>query len=102
MMKLRFATPDTLVDINRLEGLDGISAADGHIEIQALVRHDDIVASDVVSAESAAMASAAPLDRRPHSSQPRHALRLGRPSRSRGRLGIRDARCRRRCRRRKP
>lgn len=60
MMKLRFANPSTLVDINGLPGLDGISVSNGHLTVQALARHRDIVDSDVVSAENHAMASCAP------------------------------------------
>lgn len=60
MMKLRFASPGTLVDINRLAGLDGISTVNGSVEIQALARHNDVVASDVIAQESHVAASAAP------------------------------------------
>lgn len=60
MMKLRFASPGTLIDINRLPGLDGIAAANGSIEIQALARHNDVVRSDLVKQEAHAVASAAP------------------------------------------
>ena len=57
MMKLRFATPAVLVDINRIGGLDTIERHNGHLHIGALVRHADIAASDAVSG---AVASAAP------------------------------------------
>ena len=57
MMKLRFATPSVLVDINRIGGLDTIERHNGHLHIGALVRHADIAASDAVSG---AVASAAP------------------------------------------
>jgi carbon-monoxide dehydrogenase medium subunit len=57
MMKLRFATPSKLVDINRIPGLDTIEHHNGHLHIGALVRHADIAASDAVSG---AVASAAP------------------------------------------
>ncbi len=60
MMKLRFASPTTLVDINRLPGLDAIDAVNGHVRIQALVRHNDIIRSDVVRAENHLMTSTAP------------------------------------------
>lgn len=60
MMKLRFARPSTLVDINRVPGLDGLERSNGHLKIGALVRHNDVVKSDVVSEENALMASAAP------------------------------------------
>ena len=60
MMKLRLASPGTLVDINRVPDLDSISIGNGHLTVQALVRHNDIVNSELVTTENAAMASAAP------------------------------------------
>jgi carbon-monoxide dehydrogenase medium subunit len=39
VMKLRFAMPGALVDINRIQGLDGLSDEGGALEIGALVRH---------------------------------------------------------------
>ena len=57
MMKLRFATPSVLVDINRIGGLDAIERHNGHLHVGALVRHADIASSDAVSG---AVASAAP------------------------------------------
>ena len=39
LMKLRFAAPRALVDINRLPGLDTLAAEDGGLRIGALVRH---------------------------------------------------------------
>lgn len=60
MMKLRLASPSYLVDINNVPGLDYIEAANGHVRIGALVRHRDIVNSDVIGSANHAMASAAP------------------------------------------
>ncbi|HEU0213414.1 MAG TPA: xanthine dehydrogenase family protein subunit M [Jiangellaceae bacterium] len=60
MMKLRLATPETLVDINRVPGLDAVEVADGHLTVGALTRHNEIVSSEVVSAENHTMAAAAP------------------------------------------
>lgn len=60
MMKLRLASPSYLVDINDVPGLDHIEAANGHVRIGALVRHRDIVTSEVIGATSHVMASAAP------------------------------------------
>ena len=57
MMKLRFATPSKLVDINRIDGLDAIRSHNGHLHVGALVRHADVAASGAVSG---AVASAAP------------------------------------------
>ena len=41
LMKLRFAEPPALVDINRVPGLDHLSGAEGGLRIGALVRHRD-------------------------------------------------------------
>ena len=60
MMKLRFVFPDVLVDVNRVPGLDYIDDADGQLRVGALVRHNDVVASDVVGRVNHTMAAAAP------------------------------------------
>ena len=60
MMKLRLASPAHLVDINNVAGLDYIEEANGHVRVGALVRHADIVTSDVIKSANHAMASAAP------------------------------------------
>lgn len=60
MMKLRLASPGSLVDINRLGDLDAIDIQNGDLRVQALARHADIAASEVVADHNAAMASAAP------------------------------------------
>lgn len=60
MMKLRFASPTTLVDINRLPDLGSIDLQNGHLRIQALARHADVERSETVKNENAAMAAAAP------------------------------------------
>lgn len=59
MMKLRFASPPTLMDINRLPGLDRINHTNGTLEIDALVRHNDVVHSDTAKSNHT-IASAAP------------------------------------------
>jgi CO/xanthine dehydrogenase FAD-binding subunit len=38
LMKLRFAAPTRLIDVNRIAGLDAIEEADGFLRIGALVR----------------------------------------------------------------
>jgi carbon-monoxide dehydrogenase medium subunit len=60
VMKLRFAAPAHLVDINHIPGLDGIDAANGTLRIGALVRHNQVVGSDVVGARHPLLASTAP------------------------------------------
>lgn len=47
MMKIRLANPSKLVDINRIPGLDRLERVNGHLRIGALVRHADLVASDL-------------------------------------------------------
>lgn len=59
MMKLRFASPPTLMDINRIPGLDRINRTNGSLELDALVRHNDVVKSDQTKANHT-VASAAP------------------------------------------
>jgi carbon-monoxide dehydrogenase medium subunit len=60
MMKLRFASPDRLIDVNRIPGLDGIEERDGALRIGALVRHNQLAASDLVGARYPTIAAAAP------------------------------------------
>jgi aerobic carbon-monoxide dehydrogenase medium subunit len=60
MMKLRFATPAALVDVNRLPGLDQIDEVDGQLRLGALVRHNAVAGSDVVRRDNDLMAAAAP------------------------------------------
>jgi carbon-monoxide dehydrogenase medium subunit len=60
MMKLRFASPGHLVDVNRIAGLDGIEERDGSLRIGALVRHNALAASDVIGARYPTIAVAAP------------------------------------------
>jgi carbon-monoxide dehydrogenase medium subunit len=60
MMKLRFAYPGHLIDVNRVPGLDRIVEQDGELRIGALVRHNELAASDVVAAGYPTIASTAP------------------------------------------
>jgi carbon-monoxide dehydrogenase medium subunit len=60
MMKLRLADPGLLVDINGVSGLDGIATDNGHLRFGALVRHNDVVRSDLVAEHNSTMAHAAP------------------------------------------
>lgn len=62
MMKLRFASPEMLVDINNLSGLDYHQAeADGSLHIGALCRHADLEWSELLKGTQPTMAAAAPL-----------------------------------------
>ncbi len=47
MMKIRLANPAKLVDINRIPGLDSIERVNGHLRVGALVRHRQLVDSDL-------------------------------------------------------
>ena len=48
MMKLRLLSPDHIVDINRIPGLDYISESDGQLKIGALAREHELESSEVV------------------------------------------------------
>jgi aerobic carbon-monoxide dehydrogenase medium subunit len=62
LMKLRFASPDLLVDINNLPGLDYHRAdPDGTLRIGALCRHATLERSDLLKSSQPTMAAAAPL-----------------------------------------
>jgi aerobic carbon-monoxide dehydrogenase medium subunit len=60
LMKLRFASPRALVDINRIEGLDLIREEDGLLSIGALVRHKDCERSDALRGRYGVLGDAAP------------------------------------------
>ncbi len=62
MMKLRFANPEMLVDINNLQGLDYHTRdADGTIRIGALCRHATLEHSELIATSQPTMAAAAHL-----------------------------------------
>jgi aerobic carbon-monoxide dehydrogenase medium subunit len=62
LLKLRFASPDLLVDINRIPDLGYHRAdPDGTIRIGALCRHADLERSTLLTASQPTMAAAAPL-----------------------------------------
>ena len=48
MMKLRLVSPEHIVDINRIPGLNYISETDGHLRIGALTREHELESSEVV------------------------------------------------------
>jgi aerobic carbon-monoxide dehydrogenase medium subunit len=60
LMKLRFASPRALVDINRIQGLDSIQEDDGFLSIGALVRHRDCERSDALRGRYGVLGDAAP------------------------------------------
>ncbi len=61
MMKLRFAYPEHLIDVNRVPGLDGIEERDGALRIGALVRHHALETSELIRSRYPAIAHAAPV-----------------------------------------
>ena len=62
LMKLRFASPELIVDINNVGGLDYHSAeTDGTLRIGALCRHADLERSELLKTTQPTMAAAAPL-----------------------------------------
>lgn len=62
MMRLRFAAPEMIVDINNIPGLDYLTVdADGTIHIGALCRHSDLEKSSLLTTHQPTMAAAAPV-----------------------------------------
>jgi len=62
MMKLRFASPDVIIDINNLPGLDYHRAGpDGSFHVGALARHADLEWSSLLGQTQPTMAAAVPL-----------------------------------------
>jgi aerobic carbon-monoxide dehydrogenase medium subunit len=62
LMKLRFASPELIVDINNLPGLDYHRAdPDGTLRVGALCRHADLERSALLRGTQPTMAAAAPL-----------------------------------------
>ncbi len=59
MMKMRLFSPDTLVDISRIGGLNRITEGTDTITIGALVTHAEVAASDLVRTHASALATAA-------------------------------------------
>src|ERR1700684_4386530 len=60
LMKLRFASPDLIVDINNVPGLDYHRAdPDGTLRIGALCRHADLERSELLKSTQPTMAAGA-------------------------------------------
>ena len=88
LIKLRFASPEMLVDINNLPGLDTMDfGADGSIRIGALVRHRDLERSVELPPRAAGDGRGSSAHRGPDRAHPRHPRRLAVPRRSPGGLG---------------
>jgi len=61
LMKLRFAAPGHLIDINRVPGLDGLQESDGQLRVGAMTRHATLEHSDLLKSRYPVMAQAAPM-----------------------------------------
>ena len=61
VMKLRFAAPRALVDINRISGLGTLAEEGGNLRIGALVRHRTCERSELLKGKYGALGDAAPL-----------------------------------------
>ncbi len=61
MMKLRFASPANVVDINRIAELSGMSESDDGLRVNAVTRNSELEASDLLRRRYPTMAAAAPL-----------------------------------------
>jgi carbon-monoxide dehydrogenase medium subunit len=60
LMKLRFAAPEAIVDLNRIPGLDGLAEEGGELRIGALVRHKACERSGLLRGRYRALGDAAP------------------------------------------
>src|SRR4029453_2182598 len=60
LMKLRFATPSHVVDVNRIGGVKGGSAAAGWLQVKAVPRHNELATADLIKSRYPVMAAAAP------------------------------------------
>lgn len=59
MMKLRILSPQHIVDINRIPGLDYISENDGHLRIGALAREHQLETSEIIDSKLPILADTA-------------------------------------------
>jgi CO/xanthine dehydrogenase FAD-binding subunit len=61
LLALRLARPEVLIDINRIDELSGVSAADGHVTIGAMTREYMAEESGIVADTLPLLAAALPL-----------------------------------------
>ena len=66
VMKQRLASPANIIDLNRIEGLDGIELKGRSLVIGAMARHVDVATSDVVKQNLPALAELAEMVGDPH------------------------------------
>ncbi|MGM0591982.1 MAG: FAD binding domain-containing protein [Halobacteriota archaeon] len=60
LMRFRLARPDTVIDLNRIDELDYLTEEDGSLRIGALVRHVDLMRSELVGERYGCFADVAP------------------------------------------
>ncbi len=60
LLKLRFAAPEVLLDLGRIQGLDTLAEDDGWLRVGPLVRHRDAERSALLRQRHPTMAAAAP------------------------------------------
>ena len=72
MMKLRFAAPEHLIDINRIPELRGVREGGGNVVIGAMTTETEVINSPVIQAKLPLLSEAAKLIADPPGSQPRH------------------------------
>ncbi|HZA40984.1 MAG TPA: xanthine dehydrogenase family protein subunit M [Actinomycetota bacterium] len=60
LLKLRFAAPAMLLDVNRVPGLNGVSEEGDSVTVGALERHNAVAGSDVLKRTLPLITSAAP------------------------------------------
>ncbi|MDE0176524.1 MAG: xanthine dehydrogenase family protein subunit M [Defluviicoccus sp.] len=58
MLNMRYVLPDDVIDLNRVDGLSGIEAANGSLGIAGMTRQRDIEFSDVVASRCPIMIEA--------------------------------------------
>jgi aerobic carbon-monoxide dehydrogenase medium subunit len=61
LLKLRFAAPTILIDIGRVDGLEGIRRENGHVRIGARTRHRDVETATDLRGTLDVLLDAAPL-----------------------------------------
>lgn len=59
LMNFRLATPDLLIDLNRVEGLSGIRAEGSRLVIKAMTRQQELIDNPLVAARAPLLAAAA-------------------------------------------
>jgi|SaaInl4_135m_RNA_FD_contig_31_1025276_length_1210_multi_4_in_0_out_0_1 aerobic carbon-monoxide dehydrogenase medium subunit len=61
IMKLRLAEPEVLIDLSKIDGLSGVTEADGGLSIGPMTTYYELMTSDLVNAEAPVLAEAAGL-----------------------------------------